>query len=162
MKALTAHSNDRAVLSLPWGRKLTYTLVATVVFLFVLELALRAVGFRFQPAPLELRGRGPAESGTFQESATLLWKPVPNRSPFNPDGFVGPRIAKARTPGSFRIAVLGDSCTQWGDPPYSRILQQTLARPDRDRLRLAVERELDGLCAHNGHPRVSLAPFDFK
>ena len=107
-------------------RKLGYAALSTVFFFGILEGALRVVGFRFTPPPIRIENDGAVVKPRHIGSEFVGWAPEPGEGAFNADGFVGPRIPLERTPGALRIAVVGDSCTEWGDPPYSVLLQQQL------------------------------------
>lgn len=110
------------------GKRLAYTLIIVAVFFATLEGVLRLAGFEFQPERIRV---GPEYAGAgriFRNSRTKWWEPLPGASPFNEDGFIGPRIPEERTPGVFRAALLGDSCTQIGNPPYSGLLRDHLTR----------------------------------
>ena len=105
------------------GKNLLFGSVAVIFFFLVLEIAARVVGFD-EPVRFQVLAKGKSER--FENSDLLGWEPIKVSGDFNEDGFIGPRVPKERTPGVLRIAALGDSCTQWGDPPYPELLRARL------------------------------------
>jgi lysophospholipase L1-like esterase len=112
---------------LPLLKKLAFALIATTFFFVMLELLLRLIGFRFFPGAPDVVVNGEAVAPMFRHSKSIRWEPIPGAPPFNQDGFVGPRIARERTARALRVATLGDSCTQFGEPTYSDLLRERLA-----------------------------------
>lgn len=102
-----------------WGARLA--LVATGILLGIAcgEILARAIGFEFRPhmrnrvyfaEPDRLVGwrNRPAISGPYGGDEFTTWVTI------NPDGQRGRAYPQARTPGTLRVAVLGDS-QAWGD-----------------------------------------------
>lgn len=90
----------------------------------LLELGLRLGGFRYPPAdePITIWNRVEDRElrlgiGLHQSDERLLWRPRPGATTpwggdrINAEGFRGPSLAVARTPGVVRVAALGDSTT---------------------------------------------------
>lgn len=107
-------------------KKLGFAAFATATFIVVLELALRVIGFHFLPRAPQVKINGELVAPMFRPAERYRWEGIPGVGPFNQDGFIGPRLSKERTPGTMRVACLGDSCTQIGDPPYSAIVRERL------------------------------------
>jgi lysophospholipase L1-like esterase len=110
-------------------------LFSTFIFFAVLEGTLRLIGFRFAPRTPDVVIDGKLIAPMFRNSKNTVWEPVPGVKGFNEDRFMGARIPRERTPGTIRIAAVGDSCTQFGEPPYPAVLREPLA----DRLGKPVE-----------------------
>lgn len=103
--------------------KLLLVLGALVGTFAVLELGLRLFGPSYAAPPLRFRFANRldaalgSEEGLFEASETLFWDLAPGaRVPhggdrINPQRMRGPERALAASPGVFRIALLGDSCT---------------------------------------------------
>ena len=108
-------------------KKVVFAALATFLFLVLMELTLRLIGFRFVTKAPNLVVNGRSVAPMFRHSEFLNWEPIPGEGPFNEDGFAGPRLRIERTPGTPRMATLGDSCTQFGDPPYPTRLCERLA-----------------------------------
>ena len=113
-------------------KKVTFTvftvLIALIFFCSLLEGLLHVFGFEFRVPRIAMRVHGKTLDPMFRNSERTWWEPIPGTGSFNEDGFVGPLIPSKRCPGVFRLAVLGDSCTQWGDPPYSETIRVQLTR----------------------------------
>ena len=112
--------------ALPVRKKIAFATLATIVFVGLSELTLRTLGFRFQTRSPEVMVNGRTVAPMFRHTEAYNWEPIPLEGPFNEDGFIGPRLRKARTSGVYRIAAIGDSCTQFGDPPYPAVLRELL------------------------------------
>ena len=105
----------------PWTRKTLIALTAPLAFAGLAELAFVASGFRYPPLadPISV----PLPEGYVDgvpmhaRDERELWIPVPGalvpwgRDTINGDGFRGPELERAKTPGILRIAALGDSST---------------------------------------------------
>ena len=115
-----------------------FTLLPALLLLAGAELALRALHFHFQRAVgyMQFAYPSPAElQQVFLPDPQLLWRMKPGFDfgqgypKLNPHGFRGPAWARDKTPGTFRIACLGDSVT-FGRPEtdYPSLLQNLLAR----------------------------------
>jgi lysophospholipase L1-like esterase len=117
------------------SKKLAFAVLSTFIFFAVLEGTLRLVRFRFAPRTPDVVIDGKLVAPMFRNSKNTVWEPVPGVKGFNEDRFMGARIPRERTPGTIRIAAVGDSCTQFGEPPYSAVLGELLA----DRVRKPVE-----------------------
>lgn len=119
--------------SLPGKRRLSlvkrlfFTLIMLSLFLAILEGALRVVGFRHESKP-RVRAAGVLQADMFRGSPEARWEPTPGVAGFNADGFLGPLLPIPRQAHTPRLALLGDSCTHWGDPPYGVVLRELLAR----------------------------------
>lgn len=93
-------------------------LVSIVGAGMVVEAALRAVGYQYSPLKI---GAGIKDDWREQHAfgdrhlvydPVLIWRPRSSQfSPFNPDGFRGAPIDRAKTPGTRRVFALGDSNT---------------------------------------------------
>ena len=82
-----------------------------------------------------------------------FWRLDPKRPEVNSWGFLGGEVAVPKPEGLFRVAFLGDSCAQWGEPvPYPAIVQRLLnaarepGAPEVESLSLAVA----GYTSHQG------------
>jgi lysophospholipase L1-like esterase len=128
-------SKPKRAASISRLKKCVFATVSTVFFFAVLEVTLRLVGFHFAPRTPDVVIDGKLVAPMFRHSKNAVWEPIPGVKGFNEDRFVGPRISVERTPTTIRIAAVGDSCTQFGDPPYSAVLRDLLA----DRLNKPVE-----------------------
>lgn len=111
---------------LPWYRRVAYATVAVLFFFVALELLLRIVGFSFRPNEIVVFNDGKRLAPIVEVVQPGMWQALPSTEAFNRDGFVGPEIPRTRQPGVLRIATVGDSCTQWGEPPYPAMLQVLL------------------------------------
>lgn len=96
-------------------RKLFYSLLATVLTIFILEIALRSAGYRCKPAPENM-----FEMDLYDPHHRLdderLWVLHPNKADqqINEHGFrsiPGQQISMKKPQGEFRLAFLGDSST---------------------------------------------------
>jgi lysophospholipase L1-like esterase len=119
----------------PRLKKLVFAALATLLFFTLLEGLLRLLGFRFVPRSPNVIIDGKLVGPMFRHSKNTVWEPIPGVKGFNEDRFIGPRIPLKRSSGVIRIAAVGDSCTQFGDPPYSSVLRDLLT----DRLGQPVE-----------------------
>jgi len=108
-------------------KKLGFAVLATCLFFVALEGALRAVGFHFLARAPEVQINGQLVAPMFRPAERYRWEGIPGVGPFNEDGFIGPRLTVRRSSGTLRIACLGDSCTQMGDPPYATVLRERLS-----------------------------------
>ena len=117
--------------------ELGFALLPALLLLAGAELGLRALGFRYQRSPgyMQFAYPSPAElHRVFLPDPLLLWRMQPGYDfgqgypKLNEQGFRGPDIPLAKTPGTFRVACLGDSVT-FGLPAadYPSLLQRYLA-----------------------------------
>jgi lysophospholipase L1-like esterase len=103
-----------------------------------LEVALILVDFQHPPAERPLRITGDAVAGEIEpiheRDARELWRPrvgalVPwGRDRINAQGYRGPLLPRERTPGTLRIAALGDSTTFGYGVPYEQAWPAQLAQ----------------------------------
>jgi len=122
-------------------RKLLFAALAVVLILGGVEIALRLVGFSYQPIPERiwlgrLKGGIPTAEvvfdrlvpGLFTRDGLLFWKPVAGKAPFNAAGLrSGEELPAVRPPAEFRILAVGDSCTFLGEPrPWPDVLEENL------------------------------------
>ncbi len=130
-------------------RKLSISLASAAAFLLALELVLRVVGFRLPPPvpPIviwnrdedkhldekdELHERSPRQLWTPRAGANVKWGAAEHET-INGDGYRGPALALAKTPGVLRIATFGDSSTfgfgvAWKDCYAARLPAELAAR----------------------------------
>lgn len=129
--------------------KLRIAAASALGFLVLAELALRAFDFRLPPArpPIVIwnveEDDKLAETDNLHErSATQLWTPRPDAlvewgraqaETINAQGYRGPALAREKTPGVLRIAVLGDSSTfgmgvPWRDTYGAQLVAALAAR----------------------------------
>jgi len=108
-----------------WRQKLARALVTTLLVFGLVEISLRVTGFRFHGLDLPIAIWNPDEDKALNDASALhrsslvsLWEPRPGASiPWganelvNEGTFRGPDVAAQRTPGTLRIATLGDSST---------------------------------------------------
>jgi len=107
-------------------RKLAFrigiVLASSLVLLSLLELGVALSGFEYPPAdsPLDLVDPNMRVEGRLlhESSVRQIWRPRPgatipwgHNDRVNDDGFRGPLVPVARTPGVLRIATMGDSST---------------------------------------------------
>jgi tetratricopeptide (TPR) repeat protein len=95
-----------------------------LLFLFLLEIALRLCGFGYPTAFFVPAQTGPP--GTFAENPKFGWRFFPRRLARAPDSI---RLSRTKAPGTYRIFVFGESAAL-GDPEqaygFSRILEELL------------------------------------
>ena len=103
---------------LPVWKKLVFTTVVAAAALLLCEGGLVLSGFYYSPFSLETKGgvgdwrlQHVYEDPRFVYDPVLIWRPRPNRSVFNSQGFRGPELAPHKADDEFRIFVLGDSNT---------------------------------------------------
>lgn len=130
-------------------RKISIAVASVLVFFALAELVLRIVDFRLPPpvAPIVIwnpeEDKHLSESESLHESATRqLWRPRPGAAVpwgdaehehINDDGYRGPAVPQAKTPGVLRIATFGDSSTfgmgvAWPDTYTARLVGELAAR----------------------------------
>lgn len=106
------------------GLRLVFSLL---VFFVMLEISLRLAGFEHLPYIARVRhNQSIAIIAEFNRDPYLIWAPKPGTPPFNSQGYIGPELPRQRTPGTIRIACVGDSCTQIGSPAYPEIVGRML------------------------------------
>ncbi len=124
---------NQAVPNPPLGTRVRQIAVrlalSVVVFVVALEIGLRLIGFEHRRYIARLRdNEAQADIAAFNADPYTIWAPVADTGPFNGQGFIGPELSRERTPGTVRIACLGDSCTQFGSPAYparvARLLEE--------------------------------------
>ena len=100
---------------------------SVLVFLVALESMLRAIGFKYHKYISRVQyNQSIAILAEFNRDPYLIWAPKPDSPPFNRLGYIGPELPRDRTPGTLRIACLGDSCTMVGSPAYPEIVARLL------------------------------------
>ena len=124
-------------------KKVAIAIAANAALLVVVELALRAFGPSFNQAPIQLVPIGSAHASAssgeevFREHPELHWElrpeaiEIPGGDAINEHALRGPAYPLKKSPGTFRVAVLGDSCT-FGvrlhyDQTYGARLEQFLS-----------------------------------
>lgn len=113
-------------------------LVAPLAFAGLAELVVVASGFEYPPdtSPISVFvPEGEVEGRKLHErDARELWRPSPGalvpwgRDVIGADGFRGPELERAKTPGTLRIATLGDSSTFGFGVRYEECWSGRLAR----------------------------------
>ncbi len=100
---------------------------SVAIFLITLEVSLRLVGFEHRRYIARVRdNQFKAVVAEFKQHPDSIWGPKPDTGPFNSLGYIGPEVSLDRTAGKIRIACLGDSCTQFGDPAYPALVAKLL------------------------------------
>ncbi len=101
-----------------YGLRFGLLLAALLLPLAACELILRAVGYYYVPFALEFNGaindwrfKHVFEDAYFMYDPDLIWRPRPNCSVFNSQGFRGPELSPQKRAGEFRIFAIGDSNT---------------------------------------------------
>ena len=128
-------------------RKLLYSALVTAWFLIVAEATLWVVGFEYRPGSVAVQREGRPVAETLKRSSELGWELAPNQGDVNREGFVGTEIPIDRQAGVIRIAGLGDSCTQFGNPPYIELVRDRLA----SQLKKPVESLNAGVSGFSSH-----------
>ncbi len=130
-----------------WQQKLARALVATLALFALLEVSLRVTGFRFHGLELPIAIWNPHEDKALDDAGALhrstlvsLWEPRPlaaipwgTRELVNDGTFRGPEIGAARTPGTLRVATLGDSTTFGYGVPWEECWSARIASDAGDR-----------------------------
>ena len=107
-------------------KKLSFSILFTILFFSVIEIALRGLKFQYEPRKKLLWK--PTVSGfvgtyefyipTHFEPPGYIWVSAPNTPLTDRYGFRRPEIPYAKPPGKIRVAFLGGSTTQGGYRPY--------------------------------------------
>lgn len=139
--------------SIAHSRKIVYAVTITVWFLAVVEITLWIVGFEYRPGTVVIEKEGKETAEKLERSEELGWQLKPNQGSSNDAGFIGNQIPIEREPGVLRIAGLGDSCTQFGDPPYIEILRDRLAK-ERGQPVESLNAGISGFSSHQGLIRL--------
>ena len=124
-----------------WVRDLFFATVACLLFLFLIEGALRIVGFRYEAKPIlidttwgndavEAMNRA-VKNDLFRRDPLLFYSMSPGARTsdgrvINDLGLVDGPVAIPKPPQTFRILCLGDSCTAEGPPSYPKVLDTLL------------------------------------
>jgi len=76
----------------------------------------------------DVRSEGqPGRVRLFEPDPETLWRPIPNTEYTNSRGFRGrSEYTERKTPDTFRVLFIGDSCTFVGDPNYPELVEQEL------------------------------------
>lgn len=116
--------------------RIALAILSPVALIGAAEVALRAVGFSYAPAPVEILigDRDPIRVDT-QSDPDLFWtmrrgssfERNETRFSINPLGTRGPLPTKAREPGTFRVVCLGDSTAFGNHTSYPQQLQEILS-----------------------------------
>lgn len=138
---------SRAVRDLSLSKRIAFSVLACVLALAVMEAALRLTGFEYRPGSVSIQRAPTSELERLKRSRELGWELEPGQAGANEDGFIGDRIPRKRTAAVPRVAALGDSCTQFGDPPYVEILRDELVK----RLGRPVESLNAGVSGYSTH-----------
>ena len=147
--------------SLSLAKNILFGLMATVVFFGILEIGARLVGFKFRRTRLHIVAKGEVLDAIFQPIDEEWWEPARGRGHFNEAGFVGPLYSKERTPDTVRVAVLGDSCSEWGEPPYSGLLQEILSESHDKRIEV-LNAAVAGYTTYQGRIRLKKQVLDYR
>jgi lysophospholipase L1-like esterase len=131
-------------------RKLLYAAIALVWFFLLFEATLWLIGFEYRPGSVQLEVDGRPARERLRRSSAAGWELEPRRGNVNAEGFIGPSIPRARTAGTLRLAAVGDSCTQFSNPPYMEIVRDQLAK----RLDRSVESLNAGVSGYSSHQGV--------
>ena len=99
-------------------KRVGLSLAALLLALAACEAILRAVGYYYVPFTLQVGGEAQdwrlkhafAET-CFVFDPELIWRPKPNSSVFNSQGFRGRELPPHKQPGEFRVFAIGDSNT---------------------------------------------------
>lgn len=149
-------SSRRRALSIK--KKLAFAAISVLFFFCFLEMLLRLVNFRHAERWLA----SPAGMTSWRQSlAARGWEPEPGAGPFNADGFIGATVPKERSAGVRRVALLGDSCTQFGDPPYSQLLADLWRERHGEALEV-INAGVMGYSTVQGLRRLETAVLPFK
>jgi len=135
------------------NRKILYAAIMTIWFLAIAEITLWIVGFEYRPGTMIIEKDGKRTAETLERSDELGWQLAPNQGSSNDAGFVGPTIDLKREPGVLRIAGLGDSCTQFGEPPYIEIVRDLL-KEKRGKPVESLNAGISGFSSHQGLIRL--------
>ena len=143
--------------------QITLATVAIAITLVLLEGLLRLAGFSASPVQIQAGRQTDQrilhvfEDQNFEPDPDLLWRPRPNHSVFNRQGFRGPELPAEKSAGTRRIFTVGDSNTLgWaGDdgPNWPGELSALIAR---DRAGVAVVNAgVWGYASYQGVRRVT-------
>ena len=97
--------------------KLLLALISTILTLAAVEGVLRARGYRYTPLRIKMTQRSDWRmdhafvDGHFEYDPNLIWRPRPNLSVFNAQGWRGPELSEAKRKDEFRVFAFGDSNT---------------------------------------------------
>lgn len=126
-----------------WIARAALAVVAPLAFAGLAELAVVASGFEYAPdtSPISVFvPEGEVEGKKLHErDGRELWRPSPGalvpwgRDVIGADGFRGPELERAKTPGTLRIATLGDSSTFGFGVHYDECWAGRLARELQER-----------------------------
>ncbi|MFO0943650.1 MAG: GDSL-type esterase/lipase family protein [Pirellulales bacterium] len=141
----------QAETSIPWQRKLIYSMIVGLGFFGFLELGLRVLDFGRPPVlghlrfgyetgipvfdsdGIETEGQVYQDMPLFEADSELFWRPIANTPFTGPLGYRKPEPMLPGSDGDLKILVLGDSCSFLGREPYpSRIgpkIEETSKRP---------------------------------
>ena len=134
-------------------RKIVYSVLMTLWFFVVTEATLWIIGFEYRPGTMVVEKDGHPVAEKIQRSLEIGWELEPNRGGVNEVGFIGASFPIERQPGVLRIAGLGDSCTQFGDPPYIELVRDALASR-RHRPVESLNAGVSGFSSHQGLIRL--------
>ncbi len=109
------------------------------------ELGLRAAGFRYESG-IQFGYPRPWQFVAFEPHPQLFWTLRPGSEGVNSWGFPGPEVAAAPPPGTRRILVFGDSCSQSGYPEELGPLLASDGEGDVEVVILAIS----GYSSHQG------------
>ncbi len=149
-----------------FGKKLRTGLVIDLGLLVALEIGLRIFGVTFESHPVSFHFMNNFDAEARQSESIvrphprLFWELRPGsrdalaRDVINESGFRGPRCSLERTPGTFRLAVLGDSCTygvsvSWSQT-YGAQLREFLSRAHPETKFELINRGVHGYTIYQG------------
>jgi lysophospholipase L1-like esterase len=135
-----------------WLFRSLVLLAATILALAGGELLLRAVGYYYTPFVIasgsrirDWRFKHLFQDACFEYDADRIWRPRPDTSVFNSQGFRGPVLPKEKAPGEIRIFAVGDSNTigwlpggmdNMGGANWPESLQRLLAARGQKQIRV--------------------------
>jgi lysophospholipase L1-like esterase len=133
----------------------------TVWFFSVAEITLWLVGFEYRPGTVVIEKDGKTVAEALERSEEIGWQLKPNQGSSNEAGFIGDQIPVERKPGVLRIAGLGDSCTQFGEPPYIEIARNRLAEKRGTPVE-SLNAGISGFSSHQGLIRLRRDVMKYK
>lgn len=122
-------------------------LAAMNMALIVPELGLRLAEFRYESGIWY--GSRPGDFARFDFDQDLFWKLPASRENVNSLGFPGREIDPLKPPDVYRIAFIGDSCTQQGYPDMVEQELNRVTRDSQDRIE-CVTLAVGGYSSHQG------------
>ena len=97
--------------------KLLLAVISAILTLAAIEGVLRVMDYRYMPMRVKMTQRSDwrmahaFSDGHFEYDPELIWRPRPNLSVFNAQGWRGPELSLSKKQGEFRVIAFGDSNT---------------------------------------------------